>query len=64
MSELVRKRWVGTARRECLDHLLVVGRRHLEHVLSELHEIASPLTGGRRRARELVGRRVRSALGG
>jgi transposase InsO family protein len=28
----------GTARRECLDHLLVFGRRHLERVLSEFLE--------------------------
>jgi putative transposase len=27
------ERWVGTARAECLDHLLIVGRRHLEQVL-------------------------------
>ena len=29
------ERWVRTARRECLDHLLVLGRRHLERVLRE-----------------------------
>ena len=29
------ERWVGTARRECLDWLLILGRRHLEHVLRE-----------------------------
>jgi hypothetical protein len=28
-----RKRWVGSARRECLDRLLIVGRRQLERVL-------------------------------
>ncbi len=28
-------RWVGTARREALDHLLIFGRRHLDHVLRE-----------------------------
>jgi putative transposase len=28
------ERWVGTVRRECLDHLLVVGRHHLERVLA------------------------------
>jgi transposase InsO family protein len=28
------ERWVGTVRRECLDRLLIVGRRHLERVLS------------------------------
>jgi putative transposase len=27
------ERWVGTFRRECLDRLLIVGRRQLEHVL-------------------------------
>ncbi len=26
--------WVGTVRRECLDHVLVLGRRHLERVLT------------------------------
>jgi Integrase core domain len=32
------ERLVGPARRECLDHLLVFGRRHLERVLSEFLE--------------------------
>jgi transposase len=27
------ERWVGSVRPECLDRLLIVGRRHLEHVL-------------------------------
>jgi hypothetical protein len=27
------ERWVGTARRECLDWLLVLGERHLERIL-------------------------------
>jgi transposase InsO family protein len=27
------ERWVGSARRECLDRLLILGRRHLHHVL-------------------------------
>jgi len=27
------ERWVGTVRRECLDWLLILGRRQLEHVL-------------------------------
>lgn len=26
-------RWVRTVRADCLDHLLIVGRRHLERVL-------------------------------
>jgi transposase InsO family protein len=29
------ERWVGTVRRECLDRILIVGRRHLRHVLAE-----------------------------
>src|SRR5262249_43571784 len=29
------ERWVGTVRRECLDWLLILGRRHLERVLGE-----------------------------
>ena len=27
------ERWVGTVRRECTDHMLIFGRRHLEAVL-------------------------------
>ncbi len=29
------ERWVGNVRRECLDRLLIVGRRHLVHVVRE-----------------------------
>jgi transposase InsO family protein len=29
------ERFVGTVRRECLDRLLIFGRRHLEEVLAE-----------------------------
>ncbi len=32
------ERWVGTVRREALDHLLVFGCRHLEYVLREFIE--------------------------
>jgi putative transposase len=28
------ERWVGSLRRECLDRLLIVGRRHLERVVA------------------------------
>jgi transposase InsO family protein len=27
------ERWVQTLRTDCLDHILILGRRHLEHVL-------------------------------
>jgi transposase InsO family protein len=32
------ERWVRTARRECLDHLLILSRRHLDAVLAEFVE--------------------------
>jgi hypothetical protein len=32
-ADAVAERWVGTVRRECLDHLLITGRRHLLRVL-------------------------------
>jgi putative transposase len=32
-ANAIAERFVGTARRECLDRLLILNRRHLEHVL-------------------------------
>jgi putative transposase len=32
------ERWVGSVRRECLDHVLIFGRRHLEHVVTAYAE--------------------------
>ena len=32
------ERWVGTARRECLDHILIFGPRHLDRVLGSYVE--------------------------
>ena len=32
-ADAVAERWVGTLRRECLDHLLIAGRRQLLHLL-------------------------------
>jgi putative transposase len=32
------ERWIGTLRRECLDHLLITGPRHLASVLQEYLE--------------------------
>jgi putative transposase len=28
------ERWIGTGRRECLDRILILGRRHLHHLLA------------------------------
>ncbi|MBN2404079.1 MAG: transposase, partial [Coriobacteriia bacterium] len=29
------ERFVGSARRECLDHIILIGERHMKHVLDE-----------------------------
>jgi putative transposase len=34
-ANAIAERWVGSARRECTDRLLIVGRRHLEAVMAE-----------------------------
>jgi len=42
------ERWVGSVRRECLDWLIILGRRHLEHARSEYvdhHNRARPHRG-------------------
>jgi putative transposase len=33
-ANAVAERWVGSGRRECLDHLLIVSEAHLRHVLN------------------------------
>jgi putative transposase len=37
-ANAVAERWVGTVRRECLDHLLIVGRHQLVRVLGRYVE--------------------------
>jgi len=34
-ANAIAERWVDSVRRECLDRLLIVNRRHLEQVLAE-----------------------------
>jgi putative transposase len=54
-ANAVAERWVGTVRRECLDQLLIVGRRQLVRVLRryvEHYNQCRPPT--RRRCRQSV----------
>jgi putative transposase len=37
-ANAIAERWIGTVRRECLDHLLITGPRHLAAVLREYVE--------------------------
>jgi hypothetical protein len=37
-ANAVAERWIGTLRRECLDHLLIPGPRHVAEVLREYIE--------------------------
>src|SRR6476619_4557068 len=34
-ANAIAERWIGTLRCECLDHMLIIGRRHLAAVLRE-----------------------------
>jgi hypothetical protein len=34
-SEILAERWIASARRECLDRMLITGERHLRFVLGE-----------------------------
>jgi transposase InsO family protein len=37
-ANAIAERWIGTLRRECLDHILITGPRHLAAVLQEYVE--------------------------
>ena len=54
------ERWVGTVRRECLDRLVIVGRRHLGAVLCEYaahYQLAPPAPRSQQAAPEAPRRR-------
>ena len=36
------ERWIASARRECTDRILIAGRRHLHHILSEYRSLQHP----------------------
>lgn len=68
-ANAVAERWVRTVRNECLDHVLVVGRRHLEGVLSGLRgplqrRAAAPLAGTRPSGRSTGDQALPTPLGG
>ena len=49
-ANAIAERFIGTLRRECLDHLLITGPRHLDVVLREYrpalqHPPPAPITG-------------------
>jgi putative transposase len=75
-ANAVAERWVGTVRRECLDHVLVFGRRHLQHVIATYAEhynrerphrgldLQAPESGVRREAIAVTKIQRRDVLGG
>jgi hypothetical protein len=44
-ANAIAERWIGTLRRECLDHLLITGRRNLAAVLREFVDQQDGLRG-------------------
>ncbi|MEV2272004.1 integrase core domain-containing protein [Nonomuraea africana] len=34
-ANAIAERWIGSVRRECLDRMLIIGERHLRHVLAQ-----------------------------
>ncbi|MCX6027606.1 MAG: integrase core domain-containing protein, partial [Chloroflexi bacterium] len=57
-ANAVCERFLGSVRRECLDHLLVVGDRHLHRVIKEYVEYFN-----RARPHQGIGQRIPGAIG-
>jgi hypothetical protein len=76
-ANAIAERWIASARRECLDRMLVIGERHLRLVLSEYVDhynshrphrtlLQNPPAGRAHRPAEVTGIRVvrKDRLGG
>ena len=76
-ANAIAERWIASARRECLDRMLVIGERHLRLVLSEYADhynshrphrtlLQNPPAGRTHRPAEATGMRIvrRDRLGG
>jgi putative transposase len=75
-ANAIAERWVRSVRNECLDHVLVFGRRHLEQILRDYvahfnterpHrslELAAPAGSPRSRGSPSAGIRRRDVVGG
>jgi hypothetical protein len=46
-ANAIAERWIGTVRRELLDRMLIVNRRHLEQVLTEYVALQPPSSSPR-----------------
>jgi putative transposase len=54
-ANAIAERWVGSARRECTDRMLVAGERHLRLILGEYADHAAEVTGMRVLRRDRLG---------
>jgi len=63
MANAICERFLGSVRRECLDHLLIIGERHLQHVVLEYVQYSSQARPHQGIAQKIPGRIVSEAVG-